>query len=313
MTAALVGLIGVIVGGLLGGVASDIVERRVRRRSADAAGRVIAAELALAYARLNGAADAGEWWSGTLPTAAWRDHFAALAAEAPDDLIGELATAYALLESWNDEGESARVANTNPATEDFRKDAVTARQAKEALVRFTRAGDDSGARKLVLSTAAVAIAVAAFVLGVVLLVPRPNVNADTVAAAVEEAYGPRSLAECDPAADDWACTVYPLAQDRSACLSANTRASPLTVASAEAADTTDSCAASQTATPEKVSVARSGEDLVFYEVPPPKKTAGQAERDIIRSRPDRTHAQPERSLVGRAWRQLWGLRANGRD
>lgn len=135
VTVAVVGLIGVIVGTLLGGVASDIVERRKRRAAGRAAARVIAAELDIVANKLNSAAapaeqsrttarvDAGGttpveepgWWIGVPPTRAWEAHFDALASICPAELLKEVAAAYAQIESWKVERDNSTTDPTQSA------------------------------------------------------------------------------------------------------------------------------------------------------------------------------------------------------
>jgi xanthosine utilization system XapX-like protein len=55
MTAAIIGLVGVVIGTLLSGVASDILQRRKQRAAALAAARAIATELRVAHAKLGSA------------------------------------------------------------------------------------------------------------------------------------------------------------------------------------------------------------------------------------------------------------------
>ncbi len=74
MTGALIGLIGVIVGALLGGLLTFGVEASKRRKVAYAAGSLIATELTIIINRLMSAfPESGqpERWQGSLPTTAW--------------------------------------------------------------------------------------------------------------------------------------------------------------------------------------------------------------------------------------------------
>lgn len=72
MTAALIGLIGVIAGGLLGGAVNAVQERQRRRSAAETAGWLIAAELRLAVLRIESALKEAVWWRGDLETDAWK-------------------------------------------------------------------------------------------------------------------------------------------------------------------------------------------------------------------------------------------------
>jgi hypothetical protein len=48
------------------------------------------------------------WWTGTLPTRAWRDRAEAVIAFLPTPLVREIAGVYAVVDSWNGEREAAR-------------------------------------------------------------------------------------------------------------------------------------------------------------------------------------------------------------
>lgn len=77
MAAALIGLIGIVAGALLGGLLTFGVETSKRRRSAYAAGTLIATELGVVINRLASAIpESGDTqrWEGSLPTTAWETH-----------------------------------------------------------------------------------------------------------------------------------------------------------------------------------------------------------------------------------------------
>lgn len=74
MTGALIGLIGVVVGALLGGLLTFGVEASKRRKTAYAAGSLIATELTVVINRMKSAipeSGAPQRWTGDLPTKAW--------------------------------------------------------------------------------------------------------------------------------------------------------------------------------------------------------------------------------------------------
>jgi hypothetical protein len=74
MTAALIGLIGIIAGALLGGLLTFGVEASKRRKTAYAAGSLIATELIIVIERMISAIpERGDpvRWEGDLPTTAW--------------------------------------------------------------------------------------------------------------------------------------------------------------------------------------------------------------------------------------------------
>jgi hypothetical protein len=98
MTAALIGLIGVVAGALLAGLANYEVERRKRLDAARAAGLLIADELQVAVRRLK-SATADEWWAGELPTEAWKTNLKDLVHVLPDSVREDLRDAYNIIEA----------------------------------------------------------------------------------------------------------------------------------------------------------------------------------------------------------------------
>jgi hypothetical protein len=93
MAAALIGLIGLIAGALLGGLLTFSVEMSKRRRTAHAAGSLVASELTAVIDRLLNAASAPggpKRWKGKLPTRAWETCAADLVAKGiPKQLPGK--------------------------------------------------------------------------------------------------------------------------------------------------------------------------------------------------------------------------------
>jgi hypothetical protein len=72
MPEALIGLIGVIAGALLGGVVNADLERRKRRAAAVAAGWLIVSELEVSVRRITSALEESQLWKGDLPNEAWK-------------------------------------------------------------------------------------------------------------------------------------------------------------------------------------------------------------------------------------------------
>lgn len=119
MAIAIVGLVGVVIGALLSGVAQDLVERRKQHVSTRAAARAIGEELTIAANKVSSATKAAEhpgWWSGTVVTRIWEDRFDALAAGISEELLAEVTRAYALIDSWNAEKAAAKQAGRTELT-----------------------------------------------------------------------------------------------------------------------------------------------------------------------------------------------------
>jgi hypothetical protein len=324
VTAAVVGAIGVILGALLGGVASDAVERRKVRVAGRAAARAIGAELALAASKLGSATAPSEeasgpaaggagatapveepgWWLGVPSTRAWEARFDALAAIAPKEVIEDLATAYAQIESWKSQRQQATESWPSQAqVDELKKDVVLVVDAKRTLETFVSASRFQRATRWTPDVAPWRVIVFRWVpallvvvaLGAVLLVPRDDVNAQTVAAAVEKGEGPHALAECDRVMDHWSCSVLTTVGARDRCLSGGVVASSAVPAAAIAT------ACQTLGPPQSVTVVDTGDRLII--------TPGEKERSQNRNR--FSEAAMTRSLIVRAWRALWGKSPNG--
>jgi hypothetical protein len=102
MSVALIGLAGVLLGALVGGVINSYIESRRRLVAAQAAGLLIAAELATAERRIASAIKDGEWWKDKLPSDAWQASAKELAVGIRRTLLGRLYDVYTLLGMWND-------------------------------------------------------------------------------------------------------------------------------------------------------------------------------------------------------------------
>ena len=101
MTAALIGLIGVIAGALLAGVANYWVESRRRRATAYAAGTLIVTQLTTVERRMTSASTKKQRWKGALPLDFWAEHANALAYDVRPRIFENVAGAYQLIDSWN--------------------------------------------------------------------------------------------------------------------------------------------------------------------------------------------------------------------
>ncbi len=246
MTAALIGLIGIIVGALLAGLLNLVAERSKRHFSGRTAALLIRAELQAAARRIKSTLDTGVWWRGDLPSAAWKQyaHDLALAvprsyaqggrraaavpgqpgeeteqptekqlgpggeAEVkPPDLIERLTAAYTtIIDRWNVD----RVAvATGPINQ---QDRESLEQSYKGLQRVV---DDLDIRaqarppgRTVRNILRVAAFVAVVALVVAALVQRPDLTNGTVAASLESQLGRNSSVECKgDGDDDWRCAA----------------------------------------------------------------------------------------------------------
>jgi hypothetical protein len=258
VTAALVGLLGITVGALLGGLVNYEVELRKRRATAKAAGLLISNELTIVLAKMSSAVKSGDWWQGALPTKAWDTHVHELALEVPDRVLSDLTAAYGSIARWN---ADSPIGSGSPEDDDRRGLPVTIPAAPPSvpappppdpatpppppfdLGRLQKALEgietakgsvdqavrwlvplrvEQAARRWSMLIAAVA-AVVALVLGVVALASAAVsedvvANEQAVAAALRAELDPEMLVDCDARDDDWRCVVHELSEPRESCL-----------------------------------------------------------------------------------------------
>jgi hypothetical protein len=224
MTAAIIGLIGVVVGALLGGLTNAWVERRKRSAQAEAAGRIIAGDFEIAEKQLGSAIEEDGttvWWLGDLPTEGWKTNVKDLALAAPPNILRNVTRAYGILESHNLDLRAAK-GQGGPDADEL---AISKGSITDTRVELESRLDSGSLRTPTRTTKAMLIAVVVFLgllvagaslLGAVIN-SHPDVNATSVAAALENRLGPNALADCDPSGGDWKCTVYRLAGPRSTC------------------------------------------------------------------------------------------------
>jgi hypothetical protein len=225
MNAALIGLLGLVVGALLTGVTTLWVEGNKRRKSAAVAAYLIAGELGRAQGRVDSAlkADPKQWWLGDLPTSAWQERLMELGFKASPDLLQNLSDAYVIIDRLNVDRGLGEMPETT-ATELQNTDLPAIKIVKDKLDGI--AGSLAVKREWRLTRRwgfGIAAAIIVVVALIALIVPRPDVNSNTMAAVVETWSGSHSLASCNPQGVDWSCNVTRLSGPRSACeLSAST-------------------------------------------------------------------------------------------
>lgn len=226
MIAAVVGLIGVALGALLGGVVNVWVEARRRRKLAYAAGLVIAAELDVIRVRMESGKSKGgaEWWSGDLPLQAWQAHMSELAAcgvpasegdeDAEPDLLTSLSKTYASIDRWN----VNRTSQPAPIVADLDRDIELFGRVRSRLLAYVNrlSGPLRVATQRRVTVGAIVVALLLVIW--LLLIPRPDVTATTVASALQTRLGSSQLVACENSNDHWFCIDYHLTEPRSACL-----------------------------------------------------------------------------------------------
>jgi hypothetical protein len=225
MSQALIGLIGVIAGALLGGLVSLWVDRSKRRRAAVAAGLLVANELGDARGKVEIARTESErlakerkaptWWLGELPTRIWMLRATDLAlGNLNQSILTKIGLQYTNIVSLNAQ-RSLQLTPDEKTLKEF-ADEVTAIDTVKTLLLgdIDRIGKPSPFAKFVCTALAV---VAVIVLALVVLVPHVDVNSMTVASALEAPLGDSVFVRCNPDGDNWSCMAYPLPEARSSC------------------------------------------------------------------------------------------------
>lgn len=275
MGAAAIGFVGVVIGALLSALLSELVEKRKQRSYARAAAAAMTRELGVAVAKLSSSKEvrAPGWWVGTPVTSVWRDQAQVLAALAPSAVFDDVAHGYAAIESWIGERERARAADVaQPSADQLAELAESIKVIETAKARLETFVDQTPGhqrRTGIRSAIVVAMLGSIIAVGFMLFLPRSDVTASTVAAAVENVEGSNALAECHSVAADWSCTVYKLTEPLSDC---RREAAPM-----ETAATTDVATGgcNTRGPPVQDAVAIVGDELLVHATP------GAAERKAL--------------------------------
>jgi hypothetical protein len=299
MTAAIIGLLGVVVGALLSGVASDLLERRKRRATALAAARAIATELRVAHAKFESATKpvrSPSWWVGIPVTTAWQGQLSLLAAKAPNKVVDETARAYAQIESWIGERDAANAAGATAPSDQQRTELnALLGNLETAIVLldcFVSSPPGKRRREVIRIAISAAVVLTVFAFLTMLFLPRADVTASTVAAAVERLEGPSSFVECDRAGSHWDCDVTHLSRPRRLC---GVTADMAEVAALTSVVRESNCGSR--APPVHETVDKIGNELAVHATP------GSAERSAIGAL--RLTPESKDNLFLRVWRALW--------
>ncbi len=280
MTAAVLGLVGVLLGILIGGLVTVRAERAKGRGDAKAAGRLIRAEIWLVENRITASVTSGKPWPLPLPTAAWTEHAIEIVGVISPLLLRQLSSLYVSITLQN--------SVTPPQLETLDQLAKDCKAYGEALEESF--APTSIRRKY--GTLIPAGAVVSFILVVAVLsavVARPTLNQQTVTAAVQTVFTHDSVV-CAQERDMWACNVYEFA-------SCPTNSLALTLSTTYAAGpTSQSC--------------RATEHSFNVDVLPKKgflnieATSAAAEQQLHAGH--RAAALPRDRLVSKIWRVITG-------
>lgn len=227
MAAALIGVIGVILGALVTALLSFRAEANRRRGEARVAARLIAGEIDAASIRIGAYATAKRWGADEISTKQWQENGPALAAELPGATLERVLNAYALIESW----ESKREQCAGGAV--VEKDIAKLSQDQRSLSTFSASLKDAISRPvlarapgLVWGLGLFALLAVGVVLATALLVPRAEMTDSSIAAALGSKFQDETFVSCSHSADRWHCDVgYP----RESCQVAGSLRSPATL------------------------------------------------------------------------------------
>lgn len=213
VTEALIGLIGVVAGALLGGLVRVLVDRQRQQLRARVAARLIAAELGVVVRKLQSAVKTGGWWAGELPTQAWRGHLGDLAVVVSNADLNSVQAAYESIDTWN----ADKVAANKPNSDELSRYQASFGTVRDRLIHLS-----SPARSgLMVVVARWAMLVVAFLAAIgllnAILAPRAYLDSAAVAAAVQSQFGNRVFVDCTPAGAEWSCSAHQLSDSRAAC------------------------------------------------------------------------------------------------
>jgi hypothetical protein len=211
MAAALIGVIGVILGALITALLNFRAEANKRRGEARVAASLIAREIDVAGIRMGAYVTAKKWGTDKISTEQWRKNGSALAAELPGATLERVLNAYALIESW--ESKRTRCAGQPVAERDIEK----LDQDQKSLSTFS--ADLKGAiprpalaraSGLVWALGLFSLLVVGVVFAIALFVPRAEMTDSSIAAALESKLHNETFVSCSHSADRWHCDVgYP--------------------------------------------------------------------------------------------------------
>ncbi len=210
MDTALIGLLGVVAGALLGGVVSLVVARRNRRASAYVAGLLVAQELTDVETRIDTSLKAvPQSWMGNLPHSAFDSNVSVLASEIEPAVLKDLVSQYAIVKSWQREYQPG--ASTLPPELPARLQKVQGVRASLEKTTSRLAGrlGKASLRWAVIIVAALGIAI--------LVVPRPDLTPSSIADVVQSALPSGGVVQCGSARSGWNCTIYGLTPSRGTC------------------------------------------------------------------------------------------------
>jgi hypothetical protein len=227
MAAALIGVIGVILGALVTALLSFRAEANRRRGEARVAARLIAGEINAASIRAGAYASAKRWGADEISTKQWRENGPALAAELSGATLERVLNAYDLIESW--ESKRGRCVG-QPVDE---KDIPALEKDEKALAALSASLKDAISRPflarapgLVWGLGCLALLAVGVVIATALLVPRAEMTDSSIAAALGSEFQGEAFVSCSHSADRWHCDVgYP----REGCQAADSLRSPATL------------------------------------------------------------------------------------
>lgn len=296
MTVALIGLLGVIAGALLGGLVNYALEVKKQKVAARVAGLLISSELKFATIRMDSAIKTEGWWQGTLKTEG-KVHLEKLAVFMSETELESTFNAYRIMESWNTERNAKET--PGPDLVKVKKDCENINVARKNLEGGLKQLNPSRFMLAVRRNGAiVSLAVVGVALLVGILVERTAVDELSVASALESALPADSIVECDQAGHDWRCNAYDVSEARMSCLPTGHAIRPTRMVKAASIQAGGSCTLEATRTYEVTEGLSSLHAI-------PMETSGAVERAAL-GESIRRLPKPSETLLGRAWNWISG-------
>jgi hypothetical protein len=207
MSVALIGLVGVIAGALIGGWTNSWIEERKRLHDARGAKRLIAAEFEDAAICAETAIEEGRWPEG-LSDKEWQEGRGALLAAMDKAAVNKLTTAHGVVSDWIKESQEEHAEPPDEtATASYRRNVKFLREISKGLANGELKTERVARRRRRTYTtigAVIGLAIVV-VLAMAAFVPRPHLTDQTIASALQSKLGHGALVACREGEDDWLC------------------------------------------------------------------------------------------------------------
>lgn len=222
MSAALIGVFGVVAGALIGSAISIFVQRRQQVLTAARSGRLVAVELDRVVSLMEPTITEGLWWTRPLPSGVWQSHQIEVAAGIDDNLLKVLEEAYDIITSLNTQWppSASRAKPDDKQKQQLIKSQnyfrATRNRLSKRLITPTRYGRNA-IRSFIVIIGVLVLALIVL-LAIASFVPRVETSPSAVASALQSKLGPDEYVGCASRPGGWRCDVHYLSAPLSSCL-----------------------------------------------------------------------------------------------